>query len=163
MRFTYIAPDRVAIVDGAARQVPDLEPPAGVHAIQWDGSTGHVEYALVDGIKPPNAPLASIAAYQPILDAWATVGAPPAQPEPRPTQKPDSIPAWAAKAILHEDGLLDAAEAAAAASGGAWPLRFAYAATWARADMLAIGTGALSLTEAAVDAMIDRARVLAAT
>lgn len=82
---------------------------------------------------------------------------------PAPVAPPTSVPAWAAKAILDEDGLLAAAQAAAEGAGGAWLARYRWAPTWYRDDML--GVASLMdppLTEQQVDAMIDRARALAA-
>lgn len=80
---------------------------------------------------------------------------------PTAPRAPDAVPAWAAKAILHEAGLLTAAEAAAAGAGGAWPFRFAGAATWARADVQALAMNALGLSEQQVDEMLMAAAALA--
>lgn len=88
------------------------------------------------------------------------VFAEPPPPEPASVEVPQSVRAWAAKAVLAQHGLLDQAEAAANAAGGAWPFRFAGAPDWTREDALQLGVGAMSLSEEQVDAMLLEARAL---
>jgi hypothetical protein len=80
MRISVVVDDAKVIVDGEARtvDVSDLEP--GIHAIQWDGADGDVEYG-----KPrrENVALADFAPYQFLLDRWVAA-APPPPPLPDP-------------------------------------------------------------------------------
>jgi hypothetical protein len=86
---------------------------------------------------------------------------PPPPPELPPVDAPQSVRAWAAKAVLHQHGLLDEAEAAASAASDAWPFRFAGAPDWTRDDCLQLGVDGMGLTEEQVDAMLLEAAALA--
>lgn len=67
MRLTIIRDDNVVLIDGRAMHVSlSLLLPANLHAVQWDGETGHIEYN--DGT--PNEALAGISSWQPVVDAW---------------------------------------------------------------------------------------------
>ena len=71
MRLTIVPCDNFVAVDGVARQPLDLRTcgvPADVHALQWFGTTGWIEF--VD----PTDPFASKQANEPLaeLPAWAT-------------------------------------------------------------------------------------------
>lgn len=66
--LTIVKEDRAVIVDGFYLDSCDVSGlPDNVHAVQWDGTTGHVE--LTDG---DNVALTSISAYQSIIDEHAT-------------------------------------------------------------------------------------------
>ena len=43
MKLTIIADDKMVIVDGRALQIDLSGFPAGIHAVQWDGTKGHIE------------------------------------------------------------------------------------------------------------------------
>lgn len=66
MRVTIIRDDSVVGVDGIFRRVDLSALPAGVRAVQWDGTSGHLEYD-----EGANTPLESIADYQPFFDLWS--------------------------------------------------------------------------------------------
>lgn len=70
---TIIADDGVVGVDGVFRSVDlgGLDP--DIHAVQWDGAVGEIEYR--DG-RPPAA-ISDFASFQPFVDLW-TAAAPPA-------------------------------------------------------------------------------------
>ena len=66
-KVTIVKPDNWVIVDDYGIDSLDLTGlEATVHAIQWDGSTGHIE--RTDGT---NETLTSVSAYQSIIDAHA--------------------------------------------------------------------------------------------
>ncbi len=73
MRVTIIADDGVVGVDGEFRSVDLSALDPNVHAVQWDGAKGHVEYRD----RSPETPLADLAPYQPFIDAWAAAAPPP--------------------------------------------------------------------------------------
>ena len=70
MRLTIVRDDAVVGVNGTFRKVDLIGFPANVRAVQWDGTTGHIEYD-----DSTNTPLTSIAAFQPFIDRW-TAAAP---------------------------------------------------------------------------------------
>lgn len=65
--LTIINPDSTVIVDGEALAF-SYTLDSNIHAIQWDGTSGEIEY--VDGT--PHATITSIAPYQAIVDGHAT-------------------------------------------------------------------------------------------
>ena len=81
MRLTIIVPDSVVGIDGEFRELNLSALPANVHAVQWDGAKGHVEYS--DG--SPNTPLTSISTFDTIVSAWYAITAPPLEPPAPPT------------------------------------------------------------------------------
>jgi len=70
MRVTIIKDDNSVIVDGVRRTVDCTDLPADFHALQWYGTEGEVEYALVGKSKKPNEIISSLAPYQKYVDAW---------------------------------------------------------------------------------------------
>jgi hypothetical protein len=65
---------------------------------------------------------------------------------------PASIPAWKGKVVLHQQGLLTAAQAAIAAAGPVAQIAWAEAGEWSRSGtLLEAMAAALKLTEAQVD------------
>lgn len=66
MRLTIIRDDGVCGVDGAFKMIDLSELPAGVRAVQWDGTTGHVEY-----YASANSSITNIAVYQIFIDRWS--------------------------------------------------------------------------------------------
>lgn len=74
MRVSIIPEDGLIIVDGRPLSGFDLSILAGVHAIQWEGLVGEIEYkpVLVDGAlqKPLNEVFDQIGQIQPYIDQW---------------------------------------------------------------------------------------------
>src|SRR3990172_4884754 len=78
MRVTIIPVDGVVGVDGAFKQVDGLTALfPGVHAIQWDGTAGHIEFT--DG--SPNVTLADSDVFAEALAAFHAI-VPPPPPDP---------------------------------------------------------------------------------
>lgn len=75
-KITIVKDDNIVIVDGVERTVDCTGQAANLHAVQWNGSAGEVEYN--DGT--PNAVIDSISAYQSLIDAH-TAAAPVEQTE----------------------------------------------------------------------------------
>lgn len=76
MRFTIIRETNTVAVDSLAFTIDCSTLPVDVHAIQWDGAYGEVEYAVKRcdhcgaRSKQANATIRDMSPYQPYLDAW---------------------------------------------------------------------------------------------
>lgn len=67
MKLTIIPADKIVIIDGAARRF-DFTVNANYHAIQWDGSKGHIQT-----IKGSDVKLDDVDDFQSIIDAHAAI------------------------------------------------------------------------------------------
>jgi hypothetical protein len=71
MRVTIIPSDEFVMVDGVGYTGLDLSfIPTGIHAIQWYGSEGEVEYADERGRAVKNEPITDLQAYSGAVAAW---------------------------------------------------------------------------------------------
>jgi hypothetical protein len=71
MKLTIIFPDDIVIIDGIALKVDCSAMSPGIHAVQWNGQRGHIEYAVDDvGNKKLNDQIEDVAQFQPIIDSW---------------------------------------------------------------------------------------------
>lgn len=76
MRFTIIRDTGTVAVDMLAFEVDCSALPFDVHAVQWDGTSGEIEYKMTQcshcgaRSKKHNEPFTDPAPYQPLLDAW---------------------------------------------------------------------------------------------
>lgn len=66
-RVTIIVPDKVVTVDGNSLELPDEEFPADVHAVQWYGETGEIEWA---DMVTPNTTITNLEQFAPLLKAF---------------------------------------------------------------------------------------------
>lgn len=79
MRVTIIKDDNIVIADGRPHMVNCSDLPADFHALQWDGTSGEVEYSAVlcahCGVrsKKQNQTITDLAPYQKHIDAWRTM------------------------------------------------------------------------------------------
>ncbi len=71
MRVTIIADDGKVGVDGVFRSVDLSTLDPNIHAVQWDGASGHIEFRD----RSPEQQITSISAFQTFIDAW-TAAAP---------------------------------------------------------------------------------------
>ena len=96
MKLTIIPEDMTVLIDGdrfgiSCQELVDQ----GVHAVQWSGTIGHIEFKdAADGSKPANQVIEDIERFQPIIDAWHAAKALKDAPLP-----PDSPTLDEAKAI----------------------------------------------------------------
>ncbi|SRR5580765_2864976 len=75
MRLSIVPGNNSVTIDGASELMnlaiyPALE---GVHAVQWYGSKGHLEFdnsGFPDVEFKPNEAITDISPYQDIIDAW---------------------------------------------------------------------------------------------
>lgn len=90
MRLTIIPNDNMVIIDGVGAIVDLSHLPATVHAIQWDGSAGEVEYVKpanrritsLDDIAEPNEPEGKVALSREVIDAILKAHAEAVAPPP---------------------------------------------------------------------------------
>ena len=67
MLLTIIKDDNMVYIDKVGVNVDCSDLPNNFHALQWDGSSGHVEYV---GHVDPNNVITDISAYQVYIDRW---------------------------------------------------------------------------------------------
>lgn len=101
MRLTIIRDDNMVIVDGRALSVDLSGLPGNLHAVQWDGKAGHVEYN--DGT--PNEKLDAIMAWQSVVDAWEAARQAEEAPQPGPTLEEAKAAKLAEIAKAHDAAL----------------------------------------------------------
>jgi hypothetical protein len=76
MIVTIIKDDNAVIIDGVHHKVDCSALSADFHALQWDGTTGEIEYRTVRcdhcGVrsKKSNQAISDLAPYQKYVDAW---------------------------------------------------------------------------------------------
>ncbi|MEZ6854354.1 hypothetical protein [Halodesulfovibrio aestuarii] len=68
MNVTVIPADKFIQVDGVGLEPVEFEYDEGVHAIQWDGVNGHIEFVTSDG-GVMTTPVSQME-VQPYVDAW---------------------------------------------------------------------------------------------
>jgi hypothetical protein len=81
MRITIIRDDELVGIDGEFKRIDMGTLPAGVRAVQWNGSSGHVEYD-----NGSNTELDSISTFQSFIDAWNDPAPLPETPAPAPEE-----------------------------------------------------------------------------
>lgn len=95
MRLTIIKDDGAVGIDGVFKKVDLSSLSAGIRVVQWDGTSGHLEfYSDVS----PNLPINNIDAYQVYVDAWSLPPELPNLPEP-----PKAVLIAAAHARINAD------------------------------------------------------------
>lgn len=76
MRLTIVREDNTVIIDGVGFPVDCSALPADVHAVQWDGVSGEIEYSVTRcshcgaRSKKGNALLVDVSPYVPLVNAW---------------------------------------------------------------------------------------------
>lgn len=75
MKLTIIPADKIIGIDGVFKHVESMpSSTTAVHAVQWYGSYGEVEYKtqFIGGkiVKPVNEVITSLDAYQWAIDEW---------------------------------------------------------------------------------------------
>ena len=73
MRVTIVADDGLVGVDGVFRSVDLSALDPNIHAVQWDGTAGHVEFKDLS----PEQQIADISVFQSLIDAWTAAAPPP--------------------------------------------------------------------------------------
>ncbi|MCH7793836.1 MAG: hypothetical protein IH900_01665 [Proteobacteria bacterium] len=73
MRVTIIANDGKVGVDGVFRAVDLSTLDPNIHAVQWDGVVGHIEFKD----NSANEAITDISAFQSFIDAWTAATPPP--------------------------------------------------------------------------------------
>lgn len=76
MRVVIVREDNAVLVDGVPYAVDCSTLPADIHAVQWDGLAGEVEYSIVacshcgSRSKKGNEFIRDLAPYQKYVDGW---------------------------------------------------------------------------------------------
>lgn len=79
MRVTIIRDDDRVVVNGESHTVDCSGLPVDVHALQWDGTRGEIEYRLMTcdhcggRSKKPNEVISDVSQYRPYVDRWNVV------------------------------------------------------------------------------------------
>lgn len=76
MKVTIIPDDGKVGVDGEFRDVDLSDVDPSIHAVQWNGNAGHIEFK--DGSE--NEPLKNFGQFQSLVGRWQTKGPPPTPP-----------------------------------------------------------------------------------
>jgi hypothetical protein len=102
MKVTIIPQDRWIRRDGTQANLPDWSfDDANVHAIQWDGAKGEIEYNGTPKRRNDSFTSAAILApYLAALDAYLA-----SIPEPEPTPEPEPVPVLTTEQKLEAAGL----------------------------------------------------------
>jgi hypothetical protein len=129
MRVTVIRDDGVVGVDGIFRLVDLSALPAGIRAIQWNGSNGHIEYD-----EAANTALDNVTAFQPFIDLWNNA-APQSSPLPNVTIIPPTASQLKAAAMKRINAAYQSAVDALTAGYPedevrSWPKQEAEARAW---------------------------------
>ena len=82
MRITIVRDDNLVIVDERAATIDVSDLPSNLHALQWRGETGEVEFN--DGT--PNEIIANITQYQRYINVHQEIIAKEDEPPPPPTE-----------------------------------------------------------------------------
>lgn len=75
MIVTIIPSDGNVLVDGEVRTVDMTGIDPAIHAVQWDGTAGEIEYTRADGRR--NEVIADISPFQVFIDRWTAAEEPP--------------------------------------------------------------------------------------
>ena len=157
MRVTIIRDDGVVGIDGVFKKRSMSELPEGVRAVQWDGSSGHIEH---DDMT--NTELTDISGFQAFIDAWNVPDPLPIMPAPDPRLSM-AVTRFQAKAAMYNAGILDTVEAhfADPATGKIDKIAWDDAIDFYRLSPLVVSVGGLlGLTDAQLDQLfIDAAKV----
>jgi hypothetical protein len=70
MRITIIADDGTIYVDGTAIKADLSKLDPEIHAIQWNGVAGAIEYKTIDGKRRPNLPISDPAPFEAFAGLW---------------------------------------------------------------------------------------------
>jgi hypothetical protein len=102
MKVTIIPQDRWIRRDGTQANLPDWSfGDANIHAIQWDGAKGEIEYNGTPKRRNDSFTSAAIIApYLAALDAYLA-----SIPEPEPTPEPEPVPVLTTEQKLEAAGL----------------------------------------------------------
>lgn len=83
-RIVIIPSDTFCAVDGVGYEKVNMASVSpDVHAVQWFGGSGWIEYRETEtGSKPENQEITSMEPYQGVLDSWAEINEAAHKPEP---------------------------------------------------------------------------------
>lgn len=159
MRLTIIPADRSVAIDGEHRSPLEFTIDPTIHAVQWYGDRGEVEFVSTPEGKPPNQTITSISQFQSAIDAFnAWQPGPIPEPEPTPTTQ---VSMRQARLMLYNMGLLEQVQAMISLAPVPVQIEWEYATVVERSSALVTEIGAqLGLTDDQIDRMFEDARLL---
>lgn len=85
MRMVIIPSDAFCAIDNVGYHGVDMSSvPASIHAVQWFGVAGWIEYKDTPDGKPANQDITSIEMFQGVIDAWNVLHDEAMNPPPPP-------------------------------------------------------------------------------
>jgi hypothetical protein len=155
MRVTIISDDSLVLVDGVPFTVDCSALLPEIHAVQWDGAAGEIEFKAVDGHKRPNEPIEDIAPFQPLIDLWTIErDKPPLSPSGPPAPPPSVL----SQDLMAQFTAADAAkiQAAVTANPAFWLL---WSAMQAQKDPMEVGNARFLVGWSAMVAVLGQVRM----
>lgn len=70
MRLTIIPADKFVSINGIGKSPLDFYIDSSIHAVQWYGNDGEIEFITDKNGKPPNQHITDISQFQNIIDIW---------------------------------------------------------------------------------------------
>lgn len=118
MKVTIVPGDTYVAVNGIGFSDIDVTLSEDIHAVQWDGDSGWIEYKENGGVKPANQTITDLSQFDSVLQAWQVryeesliVPPPPPPPTLEELRAQMNVTPFQAKAALLDAGLLDDIEA----------------------------------------------------
>jgi hypothetical protein len=106
MRVTIIADDSKVVVEGQLEIVDLSTLDEEIHAVQWYGTVGEVEYKhdYIENTRKPNDRITDFSPYQKFVDAWEVEAKKPllvTAPVTVPVTVPGTVPVANAAQVTH--------------------------------------------------------------
>lgn len=104
MKLTIIRSDKFVAIDGVGYAPIDLSSlNSDIHAVQWYGTHGEIEYVLnAQGEKPVNTLIDSIEQFSEIIQSWTTINTEATTPKPPTSEELKADCEMRAKRFLTE-------------------------------------------------------------
>ena len=103
MKVTIIPDDKFVSVDGVGYNVSMASVPSIIHAVQWDGASGWIEYKDGAAGKPGNKEIDSIDEFEPVLALWKEADDAAKAPPPPPTPEELKVQAEAKRVAAYRN------------------------------------------------------------
>lgn len=117
---TIVPSDGIVAIDGKAFVVDCSSVDSSIHAVQWNGTAGEIEFVTVNGQRAPNEVITDISPFQAVIDLWNAKNSAPPPPPPVPA-KPTTLSRRQLLMVLMNHNFITVDEAVAAAGTGAIP------------------------------------------
>lgn len=89
-RIVIVVADKFCSVDGVGYNGVDMSSIGlDIHAVQWFGTNGWIEFKPVDFVQPPNEPINNMDRFQGVIASWETIDYQHKNPPPPPPPTAD--------------------------------------------------------------------------